>query len=90
MFWHLRFQLFFLILRSVPSRLLMGPMHCAQDHYLLTCKISGGLCSLVDLMYCLRDLQTPFFTQTLIKNRFHDTIYTFKNYFITVFLIFNF
>ena len=31
-----------------------------------------------------------FFTKIFIKNRFHDTIHTFKNYFIIVFLSFNF
>ena len=30
-----------------------------------------------------------FFTKTLIKNGFHGTIHTFKNYFTTVFSIFN-
>ena len=33
--------------------------------------------------------QTSFFNKIFIKNRFHCTIYTFKNYFATVFLIFS-
>ena len=40
-------------------------------------------------IYCSRDLQTSFFTQTFIKNASHGTIHTFKNYFVIVFLIFN-
>ena len=31
-----------------------------------------------------------FFNKTFIKNEFHSIIHTFKNYFATVFLIFNF
>ena len=31
-----------------------------------------------------------FFNKIFIKTEFHDTIHTFKNYFVTVFLIFNF
>ena len=42
------------------------------------------------LMYCSQDSQASFFTQTLIKNGFYSTIHTFKNYFATIFLIFNF
>ena len=40
-------------------------------------------------IHCSRDPQTSFFTQTFIKNASHDTIHTFKNYFVIVFLIFN-
>ena len=31
-----------------------------------------------------------FFDKTFIKNRSHDTIHTFKNYFVTIFSVFNF
>ena len=41
------------------------------------------------LMHCLRDPQTSFFTKTFIKSESHGTIHTFKNYFATVFSIFN-
>ena len=34
--------------------------------------------------------QTSFFSNFFIKNMSHDTIYTFKNYFATIFLVFNF
>ena len=32
----------------------------------------------------------PFYSKKNIKNEFHDTIYLFKNYFATVFLVFSF
>ena len=41
------------------------------------------------LMQCLRDLQTSFFNKIFIKIESHDTIHTFKNYFVTVFSIFS-
>ena len=37
-----------------------------------------------------RDPQTPLFNNIFIKNRSHGTIHTFKNYFATVFSVFNF
>ena len=36
------------------------------------------------------DPQTSLFSNFFIKNEFHDTIHTFKNYFATVFSVFNF
>ena len=42
------------------------------------------------LIHYAQDPQTSFFTQTFIKNGSHDTIYTFKNYFTTVLLVFSF
>ena len=36
-----------------------------------------------------RDPQTSFFNKTFIKNGPHNTIYTFKNYFATVFSVFS-
>ena len=36
------------------------------------------------------DLQITFFNNFFIKNGSHDTIYTFKNYFATVFSVFSF
>ena len=41
-------------------------------------------------VHCLRDPQTSFFNNFFIKNKSHRTIHTFKNYFPTVFSIFNF
>ena len=40
--------------------------------------------------YLIIFLQTLLFSNFFIKNRSHDTIYTFKNYFTTVFSVFNF
>ena len=42
------------------------------------------------LVHCSRVPQTPLFINFFIKNRFHDTIHTFKNYFATVFSVFSF
>ena len=36
------------------------------------------------------DPQISLFSNFFIKNGSHDTIYTFKNYFTTVFSVFNF
>ena len=41
-------------------------------------------------VHCSRDVQTSFFNKIFIKNGSHDTIYIFKNYFATMFLIFSF
>ena len=56
----------------------------------LTSKIFTEICLSVGLVHCSRDLQTSFFNQTFIKNGSHGTINTFKNYFVIVFLVFNF
>ena len=39
---------FFFLLRSTPSRLSVGLVHCAQDPLPLDQQISGGQCFLVD------------------------------------------
>ena len=58
--------------------------------------IAYGVCiwalgvSTMGLMHYSRDPQTFFFTKTFIKNGSHGTIHTFKNYFVTVFLVFSF
>ena len=41
-------------------------------------------------MHCSRVSQTSLFSHFFIKNGFHCTIHTFKNYFATLFLIFSF
>ena len=38
-------------------------------------------------VHCLRVPQITFFSNFFIKNEFHNTIYTFKNYFATVFSV---
>ena len=40
-------------------------------------------------VHCSRDPQTPLFSNFFIKNGFHDIIHIFKNYFVTVFLVFS-
>ena len=44
---------------------------------------------LVGPVHCLRDPQTSFLNKTFIKNWFYSTIHIFKNYFVTVFLVFS-
>ena len=69
----------------------MGLVHCAQDPHHFQCPHIGlTMTLLVGLVYCLRDPQISLFNNFFIKNGSHDTIYTFKNYFITVFLDFSF
>ena len=41
-------------------------------------------------VYCSWDPQTSFFNKTSIKNGSHCIIYTFKNYFTIVFLVYSF
>ena len=41
-------------------------------------------------IHCSRDPQTSLFSNFFIKNGSHSIIYTFKNYFATVFSIFSF
>ena len=40
-------------------------------------------------VYYLRDPKTSLFNNFFIKNGSHSTTYTFKNYFVTIFSIFN-
>ena len=48
------------------------------------------LCVNSALMHCSRDSQTSLFSNFFIKNGSHGTIHTFKNYFVTMFLVFSF
>ena len=52
---------------------------------------STHTCWLFHSEQCIRALfmnpQIPFFNNLFIKNEFHGTIYTFKNYFTTVFSV---
>ena len=41
-------------------------------------------------MHCLQNPQTSLFNNFFIKNKLYGTIHTFKNYFVTVFSVFNF
>ena len=55
----------------------------------LTSKIFTGICLSVGPVHCSQDSQTSFFNKIFIKNGSHGTIYTFKNYFVIVFSVFN-
>ena len=50
--------------------------------FLTLCHTSGSV-------HCSRDPQISFFSNFFIKNWFHGTIHTFKNYFITIFSVFS-
>ena len=43
----------------------------------------------VGSVHCLRDPQIYFFNKIFIKNGSHNIIYTFKNYFATLFSVFS-
>ena len=62
---------------------------CFYQCTIHTSKISGGQCTPVGPMHYSRDPQTLLFNNFFIKNEFHGTIHTFKNYFATVFSIFS-
>ena len=68
--------------------LLVGLVYCAQDPLALWMSTHWSEMALfVGPVHCSRDLQTSFFTQTLIKNGFYSTVHIFKNYFVTVFSV---
>ena len=69
---------------SGSRALCMGPTTS------LTSEIFIEMCLSVGPVHCLWDPQTSFFNKTFIKNGPHSTIHTFKNYFVTMFLVFNF
>ena len=48
------------------------------------------MCLSMDPVHCSWDPQTSFFSKIFIKNGFHGIIHTFKNYFATIFSVFNF
>ena len=48
------------------------------------------LAFLLDLVHYSRDSQTSFINKTFIKNWSHGIVHIFKNYFATVFSVFNF
>ena len=45
--------------------------------------LDDGSCAL------FRELASTFFSKILIKTGFYSTIYTFKNYFVTMFSVFS-
>ena len=51
--------------------------------------LSNDAFFLVDLIHYLRGPISNFFSKNNFKTRSHDTIHTFKNYFVIVFLVFS-
>ena len=64
--------------------LCMGPTPLSMSTHCLVMAL------LVGPVYCSRDPQISLFSNFFIKNESHDTIHTFKNYFVTVFSVFSF
>ena len=67
---------------SLFMLLFINSSHIYLTFYLL-------FITLVDPVYCLRNSQTSLFSNFFIKNRSHNAIHKFKNYFTTVFSIFS-
>ena len=44
--------------------------------------------NIVGPVHCLWDTQVVYFNKFFFKTESYDTIHTFKNYFVTVFLVF--
>ena len=86
------FSFFLFIEKSVSHEILsVNRSHalCTRPTTSLTSKSFTEMCLSMGLMHCSQDPQISFFNKTFIKNWFHGTIHIFKNYFITVFLIFS-
>ena len=64
---------------------------CVCVFWLFFFWVPATLFDQVNCEQCIRalfmDPKTLFFSNFFIKNEFHDTIHTFKNYFVTVFLV---
>ena len=81
----------YLFTRSTWTQLLVGPVHCAQNpHHFQRLHIGLAMALSVGPVYCSRDPQILLFSNFFIKNGFHGTIHTFKNYFAIVFSVFSF
>ena len=90
LFMRLRFWFFFFT-RRTWTQLLVGTVHCARyPHHFQRPHIGPTTTLLVGPVYYLQNSQISFFNNFFIKNGCRDTIHTFKNYFTTVFSVFNF
>ena len=89
---HLRFPFFFIEKCISRGILFVSRSYalCTGPTTSLTNKIFTKICLLVGFLYCSRDPQTSFFNKIFIKNVSHGTIHIFKNYFATIFSVFNF
>ena len=85
--------LIFFFTRSTWTQMQVGPVHCARctgPTPLSTSTHWSMMALLVGLVYCLRYSQISLFNNFFIKIGSHDTVHIFKNYFTTLFSIFNF
>ena len=85
-------RLRFLFLFFTRSTRTQFPVHGTYTtlHHFQHPHIGPAMVLLVGLVYCSRDPQISLFSNFFIKNESHDTIHTFKNYFVTVFSVFSF
>ena len=87
-----RFPSFYLFIIIIEKRSITWVLSVSGSRALcmgpttsLTAKFTLKLHCLVGSVHCLWDPQTFFSTKTFIKSRSHDTIHTFKNYFLQCF-----
>ena len=80
-----RLHFFFFYQKHVNTAASARDLHHFQHPH-----IGPAMVLLVGLVYCSRDPQISLFSNFFIKNGSHDTIHTFKNYFVTVFSVFSF
>ena len=74
------------------TNLPVGPVHYAQDPLpLITSKHSTEMCHTSESCVLFTEPTNLFFSATFffIKNESYSIIHTFKNYFATVFSVFN-
>ena len=67
---------------------LLIPSVCVLCFF-LEAHFSQQIAFLVGHAHCSQNPQIFFFNKIFIKNESHGTIYTFKNYFVIVFLVFS-
>ena len=66
------------------------PAYCVCVSFFFRSVFLWLLAFLLDLVHYSRDSQTSFINKTFIKNWSHGIVHIFKNYFATVFSVFNF
>ena len=69
--------------------LLTFALHYFKDMRMKLTYIPSSLLTFVDPVHCSRDLQVINLCKFFFKTESHGTIHTFKNYFTTVFSVFN-
>ena len=86
----LHFWFFFFYQKHVNTAASGSRALCTGPTALSTSTHCPAMALSVGPVYCSRDPQISLFSNFFIKNEFHSTIHTFKNYFAKVFLVFNF